>query len=105
MSRVTTTRLRFIEPQLASPVDLPPEGKHWIHEVKHDGYRTLLVIEDGEVRVYTRNGFDWTDRYPSIVRSVSMRCRRLFNRAPTASFFAPSTSSISTARISASKLS
>jgi bifunctional non-homologous end joining protein LigD len=37
--------LRFIEPQLASPVGQPPEGKHWIHEIKHDGYRTLLIIE------------------------------------------------------------
>ena len=49
MSIVTTTRLRFIEPQLASPVDQPPEGKHWIHEIKHDGYRSQLVIE-GEGR-------------------------------------------------------
>ena len=37
MFRVTT-RLRFIEPQLASLVDQPPEGKHSIHEIKHDGY-------------------------------------------------------------------
>ena len=36
-----TTRLRFIEPQLASPVDQPPEGKHWIHEIKHDGERGM----------------------------------------------------------------
>ena len=42
-------RLRFIEPQLASPVEQPPEGKHWIHEIKHDGYRSqVLVSPDGE---------------------------------------------------------
>jgi bifunctional non-homologous end joining protein LigD len=35
-----TSRPRFIEPQLASSVNRPPEGKHWIHEVKHDGYRS-----------------------------------------------------------------
>ena len=52
MLRVTT-RLRFIEPQLASPVDHPPEGKHWIHEIKHDGYRSMVVVERGEARVYT----------------------------------------------------
>ena len=57
-------RLRFIEPQLASPVDQPPEGKHWIHEVKHDGYRSQVVIERGQVRVFSRNGHDWSDRYP-----------------------------------------
>ena len=75
MLRVTT-RLRFIEPQLASPVDQPPEGKHWIHEVKHDGYRSQVVIERGQARVFTRNGYDWSDRYPSIVRAAaSLRCK------------------------------
>ena len=69
-------RLRFIEPQLASPVDQPPEGKHWIHEIKHDGYRSQIVIEGGTARVYTRNGYDWSDRYPGIVRAASnLRCR------------------------------
>ena len=47
-------RLRFIEPQLASAVDQPPKGKHWIHEIKHDGYRSQVVIERGQVRVFTR---------------------------------------------------
>jgi bifunctional non-homologous end joining protein LigD len=64
-----TSRLRFIEPQLASLVDQPPEGRHWIHsEIKHDGYRSLIVIEGGVVRVFTRNGYDWSDRYPGIIR-------------------------------------
>jgi bifunctional non-homologous end joining protein LigD len=68
--------LRFIEPQLASPVDQPPEGKHWIHEIKHDGYRTQLVIERGQVRVFSRNGHDWSERYPSIVRAAAnLRCK------------------------------
>ena len=75
MFRVTT-RLRFIEPQLASPVDQPPEGKHWIHEIKHDGYRCQVLVERGQARVFTRNGFDWTDRYPSFVRAASkLRCK------------------------------
>ena len=70
MLRVAT-RLRFIEPQLASPVDKPPEGKHWIHEIKHDGYRSQVVIEGGQVRIFSRNGYDWSDRYPSIVRAAA----------------------------------
>ena len=71
-----TTRLRFIEPQLASSVDHPPEGKHWIHEIKHDGYRSQLVIERGQVRVFSRNGHDWSDRYPGIVRAAAkLRCQ------------------------------
>ena len=70
MFRVTT-RLKFIEPQLASPVDQPPEGKHWIHEIKHDGYRCQVLLERGQARVFTRNGYDWSDRYPSIVRAAA----------------------------------
>src|SRR6185437_3627106 len=75
MFRVSS-RLRFIAPQLASPVDEPPAGKHWIHEIKHDGYRSQVVIERGQVRVFNRNGHDWSDRYPSIVRAAaSLRCK------------------------------
>jgi bifunctional non-homologous end joining protein LigD len=47
-----------------------------MHEVKHDGYRTLLVIDRGKARAYTRNGFDWSDRYPRIiVAAEKLRCR------------------------------
>ena len=70
------TRLRFIEPQLASSVDQPPEGKHWIHEIKHDGYRCQMLLQQGQARVFTRNGHDWTDRFPSIVRAAAnLRCQ------------------------------
>jgi len=55
--------LEFIKPQLATSVDHPPPRAGWIHEVKHDGYRTLLIIERRKARAYTRNGFDWTERY------------------------------------------
>ena len=65
------TRLRFIEPQLASSVEQPPEGKHWIHEIKHDGYRSQVAIERGQVRVFSRNGHDWSDRYPAVVRAAA----------------------------------
>jgi bifunctional non-homologous end joining protein LigD len=75
MSRVTT-QLRFIEPQLASSVDHPPDGHQWIHEIKHDGYRCQVLLQQEQVRVLTRNGYDWSDRYPSIVRAVSnLKCR------------------------------
>jgi bifunctional non-homologous end joining protein LigD len=70
MFRVAT-RLRFIEPQLPSVVEQPPEGKHWIHEIKHDGYRSQVVIERGQVRVFSRSGYDWSDRYPGIVHAAA----------------------------------
>jgi DNA ligase D-like protein (predicted ligase) len=70
-----TSRLGFIEPQLASSVQKPPEGKHWIHEIKHDGYRSQVAIERGQVRVFSRNVHDWSDRYPGIVRAAAgLRC-------------------------------
>ena len=68
-------RLRFIEPQPASPVDQPPKGNYWIHELKHDGYRCQVLLEQGSARVFTRNGHDWSQRYSSIVDAASnLRC-------------------------------
>jgi len=56
--------------------DQPPKGASWIHEVKHDGYRTMLVIERGPARTYTRNGHDWSDRYPGIIAAArKLSCR------------------------------
>jgi DNA ligase D-like protein (predicted ligase) len=74
MSRVPA--LRFIEPQLATLVDQPPEGHHWIHELKHDGYRCQVLLERGHARVFTRNGYDWSDCYPTLVRAAAeLRCQ------------------------------
>jgi bifunctional non-homologous end joining protein LigD len=69
-------RLSFIPPQLASSVDQPPEGKHWIHEIKYDGYRCQVLLERGHARVLTRNGYDWSDRYPGIIAAAGrLPCR------------------------------
>jgi len=70
------SRLGFIPPQLPSLTDQPPEEANWIHEVKHDGYRTILVIERGSARAYTRNGHDWSDRYLGIIAAArKLPCR------------------------------
>jgi bifunctional non-homologous end joining protein LigD len=47
-----------------------PSGPDWIHEVKHDGYRLQVRREGEAVRLFTRRGFDWTTRYPAIVRTA-----------------------------------
>jgi bifunctional non-homologous end joining protein LigD len=60
MSRASR-RLHFIEPQLLTLTGQPPQGSEWMHEVKHDGYRTLVVIEAGCARAYTRSGLDWSE--------------------------------------------
>jgi ATP-dependent DNA ligase len=55
-----------IEPCIPTRASKPPVGPQWIHEIKHDGYRLIARKRDGRVRLFTRNGFDWTDRYPLI---------------------------------------
>jgi bifunctional non-homologous end joining protein LigD len=60
------TALKFIEPMLAQLVDGPPEGGTWLHETKFDGYRIQAHINVGDVRIYTRSGQDWTDRFPTL---------------------------------------
>ncbi|RVL00215.1 ATP-dependent DNA ligase [Sinorhizobium meliloti] len=55
-----------VDPCLATLVDKPPIGPDWAYEVKWDGYRLAVHIEPGRVRVLTRGGYDWTDRFPSI---------------------------------------
>lgn len=56
---------RFIAPQLCTLKDRPPSGTGWIHEIKFDGYR-LQLKTTGAVRLLTRNGHDWTQKFPSI---------------------------------------
>ncbi|MCA1495064.1 non-homologous end-joining DNA ligase [Ensifer sp. NBAIM29] len=55
-----------VDPCLATLVDKPPTGPDWAFEVKWDGYRLAVHIEPGRVRLITRGGYDWTDRFPAI---------------------------------------
>jgi bifunctional non-homologous end joining protein LigD len=55
---------------LAMVVEAPPEGDEWLHEIKHDGYRIVARIEEGEVRLISRNGKDWTKEFPQVARAV-----------------------------------
>jgi bifunctional non-homologous end joining protein LigD len=47
-----------------------PAGADWIHEIKHDGYRLIVVRDGARVRLFTRSGYDWSDRYPLIVEAA-----------------------------------
>src|SRR6266852_4073548 len=58
-------------PQLASQADSAPDGPEWLHEIKYDGYRLLARIESGEVRLITRNGLDWTQKFPALARALA----------------------------------
>ncbi|MFN3662519.1 DNA ligase D [Yoonia sp.] len=56
-------RPAFVKPQLATLVATAPDGDDWAHETKFDGYRCLAALGKGGVRLYTRSGQDWTDRF------------------------------------------
>lgn len=59
------------KPQLAKLVSEIPSGDRWLHELKFDGYRILAFVEGEEVRLITRNGNDWSERFPTIVQAIS----------------------------------
>ena len=58
--------LKFMTPELATLADAVPEGPNWVHEIKFDGYRTMAMIDQGDVRLLTRSGLDWTPKYQAI---------------------------------------
>jgi bifunctional non-homologous end joining protein LigD len=60
----------FIAPQLCVSVDRPPGGEGWGHEIKFDGYRMQLRVEDGKVSLKTRKGLDWTEKFGAIAKEA-----------------------------------
>ena len=71
LSRTRRTPTGFIEPCLPSPADRPPSGTNWIHEIKHDGYRLMARRDSVGIRLITRRGNDWTQRFPLVVQAVN----------------------------------
>ncbi|MEH2672396.1 hypothetical protein IF803_36890 [Bradyrhizobium sp. UFLA06-06] len=53
-------------------------GPDWIHEVKHDGHRMLVIRENERVRLLSRNGSDWTKRYPWIAEAALRNRQKRF---------------------------
>src|SRR5689334_11728540 len=71
MPRSAPAPLGFITPEIPRLVPQPPSGEGWIHEIKHDGYRTLIVIDHGKVRAFSRHGRDWTGPYKRVVEAAA----------------------------------
>ncbi len=65
----------FIEPALATSIGKAPSGDRWIHEIKFDGYRVQVHLANTEVKVFTRRGHDWTNRFKKIASDVAHRRR------------------------------
>ena len=71
---MATRRIRtdgFIDPCIPTLAAKPPSGPDWVHEIKHDGYRLIVQREGKAVRLFTRRGYDRTDRYPAIAAAAA----------------------------------
>jgi ATP-dependent DNA ligase len=66
---------RSIQPCLPRPGKKPPTGPDWLHEIKHDGFRILARRDAKGVRLYTRNGYNFADRFPRIVEAIPVQSR------------------------------
>jgi len=61
----------FVAPQLCKSVSRPPNGSPWIHEIKFDGYRIQMRVENGQATLRTRKGLDWTDKFAAIAKTAA----------------------------------
>ena len=62
--------LGLIKPQLATLKSRARKANHWLHEIKHNGYRLIVERKGMTVWLWIRNGRDWTKRYPRIVAAA-----------------------------------
>ena len=67
----TRRTVGFIEPCLPKPVRVPPSGPGWLHEIKHDGFRIMARRDAAGTRLITRNGNDFTARFPQIAAAMA----------------------------------
>jgi bifunctional non-homologous end joining protein LigD len=58
------------EPCIPSRGTKVPDGAEWLHEIKHDGYRLIIQRDGKRVRLWTRNGHDWSGRFPLITEAA-----------------------------------
>jgi bifunctional non-homologous end joining protein LigD len=73
MARIKSSEMPgFIKPQLATLKAKSPAGKQWLHEIKFDGYRVQIHLNEGKRKAYTRNGLDWTKRFSVIAGALDI---------------------------------
>jgi len=62
------------EPCIPTKAAKVPDRPEWLHEIKHDGYRLIVQREGKRVRLFPRNGHDWSERYP-LISEAALRNR------------------------------
>jgi DNA ligase D-like protein (predicted ligase)/DNA ligase D-like protein (predicted polymerase)/DNA ligase D-like protein (predicted 3'-phosphoesterase) len=71
LERVDTPQVDWlrdpIEPMLARPTEKLPKSDDYVFEVKWDGLRALISLDEGQVRIYGRNGMDFTKQFPELL--------------------------------------
>ncbi|UZF95650.1 DNA ligase D [Bosea sp. NBC_00550] len=67
--RGKSTLPEFVTPQLCRSVERPPSGDGWVHEIKFDGYRIQLRVENGKATLKTRKGLDWTSKFKAVAKA------------------------------------
>jgi bifunctional non-homologous end joining protein LigD len=61
----------FVEPCLATLSQTAPDGTNWVHEIKFDGYRLQARLDRGKVKLLTRRGLDWTEKFPTVCAALA----------------------------------
>jgi bifunctional non-homologous end joining protein LigD len=69
--KATAPKWDFVSPALCTPIEQPPDGDKWLHEIKYDGYRLQAACSGDAVRLFTRTGLDWTARFPRIAEALA----------------------------------
>jgi bifunctional non-homologous end joining protein LigD len=77
-TRLSRSRRQYVAPPMPGFVEFqhpklvagPPSGPAWLHEIKFDGYRLQVRVESGRPTIFTRNGHDWTDKFPELARDA-----------------------------------
>src|ERR1700685_4516808 len=70
---------QWIEPELRKLVTRIPAGDNWAHEIKFDGFRMHARNVSGRAALLTRNGLDWTAKYPDIAAAIgAFNCRQAY---------------------------
>jgi bifunctional non-homologous end joining protein LigD len=73
LERVDTPQVNYvhdvIEPMLSGSATKPPAGDNYLHEIKWDGIRAIISLEDGQVRIRTRNHNDVTKQFPELAQA------------------------------------
>lgn len=71
LRQLPDARLDFVKPMLAKSVAELPSGKHWIYELKLDGYRGLVMKKGGAVTIFSRRGNNLNKVFASLVSAFS----------------------------------